>query len=158
MEETWVGFSCAELQTLEKLKDKFESVSTYLITSDTIAGHLAGVILEKLLPQKDYTLQELKRIQDFDVLSKDKFKIRRGFDNYVKYLIQTYTEGYNISGGYKAIIPVTTLVASLKKNSLFYNFEDSEMLIEIPPFPYDWHIDRFQKFEDFLEKCNQKVA
>lgn len=151
--EKWEGFSCAELQTLENLQAKYkDGVQTYLVTSDTIAGYLAGQILEKFLPSRNIIVHELKKINDFDVLSKDKFKIRRGFDNYVKYLIRTYAEGFNISGGYKAIIPITTLIASLKSNSLFYNFEDSEMLIEIPPFPYDWQIDKFQKFEDFFKK------
>ena len=155
--EKWVQFSCAELQTLENLQKRYTSgVQTYLVTSDTIAGHLAGEILEKLLPSRNIIVQELKKINDFDVLSKDKFKIRRGFDNYVKYLIQTYAEGFNISGGYKAIIPITTLIASLKNNSLFYNFEDSEMLIEIPPFPYDWKIERFQKFEEFFKEIESE--
>ncbi|WP_027003420.1 hypothetical protein [Hugenholtzia roseola] len=154
--EAWNGFSCAELQTLKKLQERHETVSTYLVTSDTITSYLAGKILEKALAQKNITVQELKKIEEFDVLSKDKFKIRRGFDNYVKYLIETYVEGYNISGGYKAIIPITTLIASLKKASLFYNFEDSEMLIEVPPFPYDWQIERFEKFEEFFKKIQEE--
>lgn len=155
--EGWNGFSCAELQTLKKLQERYETVSTYLVTSDTIAGYLAGQILEEVLPQKNITVQELKKIDDFDVLSKDKFKIRRGFNNYVEYLMKyDYVNGYNISGGYKAIIPISTLIASLTKTSLFYNFEDSEMLIEVPPFPYDWQIERFQKFEGFFGKMQSE--
>lgn len=155
----WDNFDCAEWQTLKKIKERFKgTVSTYLVTSDTIAGHLAGEILEQLLPTRDIIFQGLKRIVDFDVISKDKNKIRRGLDNYVNYLMKDdiFVDGYNISGGYKAIIPTTTLIASYTECTLYYNFEDSQHLIEIPPFPFDWPIDRFEFFEEFFEKLQKE--
>lgn len=155
----WEQADSAEIKTLKLLIEKFGKVSTYLVTSDTIAGVLAGALLKDILSKRGILIQgEPKRIDKFDVLSKDKTKIKQGFDQYIKYLVNDiYVNGYNISGGYKAIIPITTLIASYKKLPLFYNFEASEVLIEIPPFPYDWDLDRFSVFEDFLKKVEEGI-
>ncbi len=46
----------------------------------------------------------------------------------------------NISGGYKIVIPILTLLGQLYDLPLYYNYEDSEELIEIGkmPFSFDW--------------------
>lgn len=46
----------------------------------------------------------------------------------------------NISGGYKAVIPVLTLVGQLYNVPLFYTYEDSADLIEVKKLPidFDW--------------------
>jgi CRISPR/Cas system-associated protein Csm6 len=56
----------------------------------------------------------------------------------------------NISGGYKALIPVITIMGQLYDMDVKYLYEDSEKLIEVGSLPidYDWH--KVEEYYDFL--------
>jgi CRISPR/Cas system-associated protein Csm6 len=62
----------------------------------------------------------------------------------------------NISGGYKALIPILTILGQLYRVPLFYIYEDSNELIEINQLPisFDWILA--QEYMFFLNK--QKLS
>ena len=62
----------------------------------------------------------------------------------------------NISGGYKAVIPVLTLLAQLEEIIIYYIYEDSTELIEIGNLPinFDWGI--IEKYVEIIKNSNKR--
>jgi|GEM_PF-6268950 len=48
--------------------------------------------------------------------------------------------------------------ASSLKGAIRENFEESDVLIEIPPFPYDWDLGRFKNFETIFIQIQQEAG
>jgi len=127
---------CAEIKTLIKIKKKLKSISTILFHSDTVTGFLSSELIQKYLKDNEIDVIGLERIEHLDVFSSDDSKIKKGLNNLIKSVLKaTEISGFNISGGYKAFIPTMTLLASYKKCPSYYIFEESDYLIEVPPFP-----------------------
>lgn len=161
----------AEIKSLLKIKERLnEEIHSLLVTSDTLKGYFAGDLLCMLLNEMPgISAEQPERIPGFDVsvttgeALKDEQKMKDGIENYIEYLITTTNQyeafaGYNISGGFKAMIPITTMIASLKHYPVFYIYEKSEYLIQIPPFPFtvDLNICKtfypiFKHIEDYGE-------
>jgi CRISPR/Cas system-associated protein Csm6 len=59
---------------------------------------------------------------------------------------------YNITGGYKALIPYMTIMAQLNKLPLFYIFEDTDDLIEIPQMPISINYSLFSKYKHIFKE------
>lgn len=148
----------AEIKSLLKIKERVGDIRTILVTSDTLKGYFAGEILEELLSSTfGIPVDAVKRIEGLDVRKTEGRDIQEGFDAYIHYLLgNTYMGmGYNISGGYKAIIPISTLIASWKSVPLYYIYEDSDYLVEIPPFPFQFDISICRIFQPLFEKIEQ---
>lgn len=143
----------AEVKSLTKIQQKVGDVRTVLVTSNTLLGYLAGEILQTLLPRWDINVDYVQKIQGLDVNNTDGSIIKKGFDNYIEFLLGTTYTGmaYNISGGYKAIIPISTLIASWKRVSLYYIYEDSDYLVEIPPFPFHFDLNICETFKTIFQ-------
>lgn len=67
---------------------------------------------------------------------------------------------FNISGGYKAIIPIMTILGQLERISLNYMYEDSNNLVEIGNLPiyFDWSVieDNYTAFEGIRYQKDDK--
>lgn len=159
----------AEIKSLLKIKERVGDIRTILVTSDTLKGYFAGHVLYTLLNEVfGIPAERPERIEEFDVTiaqgcaqEEGQRKIKAGFDNYIRFLLETsntYEDslaGYNISGGFKAMIPISTLIASLKKHPVFYIYEQSDYLIEIPPFPFIYDPDICKPFEQLFGYLEQ---
>ncbi|MCB0650817.1 MAG: hypothetical protein KDC85_06040 [Saprospiraceae bacterium] len=69
----------------------------------------------------------------------------------------------NISGGYKAIIPIVTLLGQIEQVPLIYNYENSSDLVTIGnlPFTFDWAVvEAVKPFlkRNFLENPSIKMV
>ncbi|NPB08512.1 MAG: putative CRISPR-associated protein [Aquificae bacterium] len=155
----------AELNTIKRILDeqRFPIKKVYLIATDTVAGVLSTELIGAFLEEKWDLEAEVRRIEGLNVEVNDKDIVRKGFQNLINFLV--YEKGeeapisvYNVSGGFKAVIPVFTLVASFLKVPLVYIYERSDYLIEIPPFPFTVDEEIVKPLESLLEKLEDSGA
>ena len=160
----------AELQSTAKIQNELNNdIIVQLLASDTIASRLAAEILSgnvaggclgrNICVNFDAGSDIISGLQ---VKNRQKF-LREGMNALICRIEQinsTLTGGdqslaINITGGYGATLPYLTIYAQLKSIPLYYNFEESNELIEIPPAPLsiNWdaigpHFEVLQKIED----------
>ncbi len=148
----------AEIKSLLKLKaEKNGDLEVYLLATDTISSSLAAEIVKEILENNNFTVHfnpELDVIGDLQVEDYNRFE--RGKDNLIKRisdLIDTFTKDksgdkkrkyirknilFNITGGYKGVIPILTILAQLYECEIFYIFEKSNNPITIPRIPINF--------------------
>lgn len=139
----------AELASLCVLKDNDkidEDDKIVLLSTETMGGQFCADVNKKVLDmlkwcnvseptiikgfktkkttENDENISESFTIDGLNNLKKqvEKLVITKNEDNY-----------FNITGGYKAIIPFSTIVAFSKSMSLMYLYEGSDDLIIVPP-------------------------
>lgn len=56
-----------------------------------------------------------------------------------------------ISGGYKSIVPYTTLIGLLTRHGLYYIYEDSDQLLELPNLPISIDMNVFRPNFNFIK-------
>jgi len=146
----------AEIKSLTKLQEeRREELEVYLITTDTVASNLAAEIIkdyfennhkikiaqktsidnlqiwdfEKFERGKDKLIADISALMKEFVLDSDEIKRRKYYkDNVV----------FNVTGGYKGIIPIITILAQLYECEIYYIFEDSTDMISIPRIPINF--------------------
>lgn len=156
----------AEIKSLVKLKERFkEDFEVYLLYSDTAMGKLAAEIIRDVLQNmeifKDSEIKKPDCINNLQIQDNEKFII--GMNNLIhKFYDEIATSGWgdnviiNITGGYKATIPYLTILGQVNKSPIFYIFEDTDALIEIPYLPLDIKWDLFEKYEDLFLEFNKE--
>ncbi len=156
----------AEIKSLVKLKEKFkEDFEVYLLCSDTVTGRLAAEVIRDVLQYmeifKDSEIKKPDCIKNLQVQDNEKFKV--GMNNLIhKFYDEIATSGWgdnviiNITGGYKATIPYLTILGQVNRSPIFYIFEDTDALIEIPYLPLDIKWDLFEKYESLFLEFNEE--
>jgi len=143
--------SCAELTSITKLKEKDEDIEVYLIATDTIESVVVCEILKEVLKEKNIVVifDNSCIIEGLRVDSKANFE--NGIDNLIDKLFSIIEKKdsvydkdsviFNITGGYKGIIPYFSAIAQVFNYEIVYTFEDKESeLISIKSLPIE--IDR----------------
>lgn len=160
----------AELQSTAKIQNTLNrDITVYLLASDTIASRLAAEILSGNVAAGILGGQvSVKFNPEQDVISglqvnNRKIFLKKGMNTLIRRIDQINLRitasgqslAINITGGYGASLPYLTIYAQLKSVPLYYNFEDSNELIEIPhsPLTIDWnaigpHFDVLQKIDN----------
>lgn len=158
------GQVTAEMSSLVKIqaivKDDLE---IYLLSTDTILSFLTAKILKDVFIEK-YSQQspsmKVKKIEAVKGLRVEKRKTfeQEGVVGLIN-MIDNMAEGYygnvifNMTGGYKAIIPYLTIMAQINSVPLYYTFEDTEgmkeELLRIPQAPIDI---KWELFEEYWEQ------
>ncbi|MDQ7032453.1 MAG: putative CRISPR-associated protein [Desulfonauticus sp.] len=132
---------CAEIKSILKLNKKFSNsfLDIHLLTSDTILSNIAAEIIEEYFTEiNNINIKKIVLIKDLQVEDDKKFK--NGLINLiieVENICSNYYENviFNITGGYKAIIPYITIMAQINGCDIYYIFEDTDSLIKIPKTP-----------------------
>lgn len=147
----------AEIKSLTKLKQELkDDLGVYFLTSDTVLSKVASEIItenwKNFEELKDYNffIKEIKNLQ-----VKDKRLFNDGMVNLIN-AIYKIAKGYwgnviiNISAGYKATLPFLTILAQVNKCPIYYIFENTDALINIPfvPLSINWQV--FKENEHFL--------
>lgn len=128
-----------------------------LVCTDTEQGYLCGRILQNFLETEVACEVQLVRVEGLQVMDGDLFK-KTGLHNYLQLLLDThryYQASHqiimNLTGGFKSVIPYSTVAAMFLELPIFYVFEFSDQLIELPPLPisvdftlFSDHHERFQ--------------
>lgn len=160
----------AEVQSLDKVRKKLkEEASIHLLATDTILSRLAAELLQKWYAEKFPELEikfssqpNTDVIKGLQVQSLHLFRTE-GFPNLIKRVRKLANDGnywgdivFNLTGGYKGIIPIMTTIAQVEGVQCFYIFQEDDEntpdLIEIPPVPLEVKTDVFVKyFNDFQQ-------
>lgn len=159
----------AEIKSICKIVEESEDTEfkVYLLCSDTAigmsAGHLVKAFFEGYeMEGKTITIEIPEHIKGLQIDNADKFEDEAVLDLITK--INTITKWdnekkalpkkdviLNISGGYKALVPIMTIVGQLQGVQLKYIYEDSDKLITIGNLPvnFDWDVidENYTAFE-----------
>ena len=146
----------AEIKSLSKihkeLKNDFE---IYFLYSDTILSKLACELIEETLSGTGFENSKVykRSIDHLQILDGEVFK--KGLVNLINEIYRIANEYWdnvviNITGGYKATIPYLTILAQVNRCSIYYIFENTDVLIEIPYIPLDIKWSIFEKYEEFF--------
>lgn len=165
----------AETQSLFKIKSFIkEDLTVFLIATDTILSRLAAEILMEWY-QAHYSDWEINfssqpghdLIKGLQVQNLSLYK-REGFPNLISRIRKIANDGvywddiaFNLTGGYKGIIPVLTTIAQVERVPCYYLFqEDDEShpdLIEIPAVPLQIKTDLFEVYYDEFQKISSDL-
>jgi putative CRISPR-associated protein (TIGR02619 family) len=166
----------AETQSLVKIQEKLkEDIEVYLLATDTILCQLSAEII-KIWMEEHYPTWEIKFssqpgfdvIKGLQVQSLSLYR-REGFSNLIKRIRKIANDGnywedivFNITGGYKGIIPILTTIAQVEGIPCYYIFQDENEnnpdLIEIPPIPLEIRSDLFKKHYLPFQKITGNVC
>jgi putative CRISPR-associated protein (TIGR02619 family) len=151
--------AAAEIASIEAIRNGAIDDEIYLICTETLASRLVAEVL------KLYFGEAVKRIvvvEGLQVKNKERFE-RKGVIELINELSKIAQNGYywddcffNITGGYKAAIPILTVIAQVKKRPIQYIFEESDsnkyQLIGLPQLPLsiDWQV-LFKYSKNFIE-------
>ncbi len=160
----------AELHSLIKIHErKGEELGVILLASDSVSSALAAFLikefLEKNLNDKFPEVKfdpERNVISNLQVINKTNFLKEglKGLIEFLEWVKKTYTAqeiAVNITGGFKATIPYITIFANLNGISLYYIFEKTEELIEIPPLPVQIDREFIKAYWEFLKKLEGTI-
>jgi CRISPR/Cas system-associated protein Csm6 len=171
--------SILKIAGVKKPEELREKVEVVLLSSDTVLSKLAcDLIYEWFKPYDDFQFSEYNII---DNQKKHKYNLdgkgfviqnlrisdnkdyEKGFMRLIEVLDDLDlkpTDVLNITGGYKAIIPIMTIYGQLKNVPLNYIYDESELgkadLIELTGLPinFDWAFGEL--YVDFLTKTGRK--
>ena len=159
----------AEIKSLLKLKEIIdENIEVQLLATDTILSVLSAEILSNLEILNNITInfnRNQDTIKGLQVRNSKQFR-NEGLCNLVNRIHNIANGNYkniifNITGGYKAVIPYLTIMAQVNNCLITYIFEDTKELITIPETPIKIDYDIFEenyneikKLEDGIEDFN----
>ncbi len=162
----------AEIASLIQIQQELNcSIEVYLIATETIHSHLCAELIQdwfKKFPQENISiLPTIKVIQGLQVRDKSLFE-KEGIVHLIEELNSIAQNGnywddcvFNITGGYKAIIPFMTILAQIKKRPLYYIFEEGDNdkyeLIEIPKSPLSFDSSFFDDYWEVFQELESQV-
>jgi len=147
----------AEIKSLIKLQEELkEDFDIYLLHSDTALGRLAAeIIKDNISLYEECGLKiskvDIHPIENLQIQNRQKFiKGMQELINNIYKISQNYWGNVviNITGGYKATIPYLTILAQVNQCPIYYIFENTDALIQIPNIPIDIN---WKLFEDYWE-------
>jgi len=155
----------AEVSSLIKYAQNHkEDLEVILFASDTLLSHVIATTLADAVsgfkvdglyeitiyynPDQDY----LKGMQIKDIKAFQKEGIRHLVNRYLDIKSSCYkAPAINITGGYKGLIPMLAILGQIYGCTIFYMFENTDVIIEIPKLPVQMDENIFMKyFETFL--------
>ncbi|HOV26838.1 MAG TPA: putative CRISPR-associated protein [Pseudobacteroides sp.] len=159
---------CAEMKSIMKIMEKYrdDTFDIQLISTDTALSRLCSELIYESL-RGEGKINDIIFDPDKDVIEglqiwEGKVFQEKGLKELTDYLNKN-VEGrfehssipnlvYNITGGYKALIPYMTIMAQLNNIPLFYIFEDTDDLIEIPQMPISINYSLFSKYKHIFKE------
>jgi putative CRISPR-associated protein (TIGR02619 family) len=156
----------AEIKSLIKLQEELkEDFDIYLLHSDTALGRLAAeIIKDNISLYEEYGLKisrvDIHPIENLQIQNRQKFiQGMQELINKIYKISQNYWGNVviNITGGYKATIPYLTILAQVNQCPIYYIFENTDTLIQIPNIPIDinWKLfEDYWKSFSLIEKLN----
>lgn len=159
IEDNYLNTNCsAEIKTLSKIED-FDKHKHYLLTTDTAISLSAANLIKRFLKEKCNINDDnivIESITGLQVHNPVDFK-NIGMNNLIAKIkeIKDDAKGeeviLNISGGYKALIPILTIIGQLENIPLKYIYEDSNELIEIPDLQIDFDFTFIEEYYNAFE-------
>lgn len=158
----------AEINSLERL-DLTCSSKVVLLATDNAASKACANALKRFITQHfDLAEQniEIKRIEGLQVHDVKVLK-EQGFRELVKTVLNYLTDDnlnyqydviLNPTGGYKGVMPFLTVLGMLYGKPSVYIFEHAEQLIYLPPLPFTFDIDIYNRVVPALKRIDEQTA
>lgn len=140
-----IGKISAEINCLNKIKAEAGDFLFFLV-SDTPDGEICGKLLVEFCQEyfkpvacQNYTIPGLQ-VKDAQLFE------REGLNNFLDKVLdimdryQGYEIIFNPNGGFKAVVPYTTLLGLVFNISTYYIFERSGQVIKLPAAPVDFDL------------------
>ncbi len=155
----------AEIKSIIKFVKKHkEDVIVNLIATDSILSCIAAEVIKETIDSYEIdgnTIEvefniENDSIKELQVRDYEKFK-KYGIANLLNRCNKIAPEGVsevylNITGGYKGVIPIMTLIGQVYNYKVIYIYEETETIVTLPNIPLKFDYEWFEKdFEVFNE-------
>ncbi len=148
----------AESATLSQLPQK--NLRFYFLASDSIATVVVAEVLQRFYKRVAPSIQTEIRVI-YGLSMKDKNSFERGIDSLIievlKILKKEKDVIFNITAGYKGVIPYFSTIAQIFNAKLIYDFEGIQnRLITIDPLPIEFDRSFFELLYPYLVHKNFK--
>ncbi|HOV79917.1 MAG TPA: hypothetical protein PK728_07380 [Bacillota bacterium] len=145
----------AEIKSLHKIQKKLaDNLDVYLLATDTAVSALAAeIIQDSFARSKEFRLNFNPQKDVIGGLQVDNYQlfVLTGLPGLVR-RVENIAGGnfgdvvFNIAGGYKGIIPYLTVMGLINNCDIYYIFEESQTVIEIPKVPLEINYSLFEKY------------
>mgnify|MGYP000474712695 CR=1 FL=1 len=169
----WVDIS-AEIKSITKIMEKYQGNEfiIQLISTDTVTSRFCSeVICDVLKLDKRKDITGVAFDSQKDVIGGLQIWNAKDFQEDGLKILIDHLEScvipcingeipftvYNITGGYKALIPYITIMAQINNTPIFYLFEDTDDLIEIPQMPININYSMFAKHKNVFEDLKNEI-
>lgn len=145
---------CAELQSIAKIRESNVEIEVYLICTDTILSPLCAEFIAKRLISNGisvkfkYNNHHIIEGLIVDGANASTTFEEQGFPNLIQIIKEIEKQAssenrpiLNISGGYKALIPVMTIMGQLYNMEVNYMYESSSDIIKLGRLPINFDFD-----------------
>lgn len=151
----------AEIKSLNKIlqREKIDEGKIFLFSSDTILSKIATEkiknILNRMLKQRFDIV--IENVENLKIDTEENFKT--GLNNLLNKINLRVVDFnkpnwediiINITGGYKAIIPYLTIIAQHRNCKIYYIFEETDTLLNVPIIPIKFDYEIIERNYDFL--------
>lgn len=158
----------AEINSLERL-DLTRSSKVILLATDNAASKACANELKKFIAQhfslidKNIDIKRIKGLQVHDVKALKEQGFRELVTTVLAYLTDDdlnyqYEVVLNPTGGYKGVMPFLTVLGMLYGKRSVYIFEHAEQLISLPPLPFTFDIDIYNRVVPALKRIDEQTA
>ena len=125
----------------------------------TLGGVLVAAILSEFLPKAYNNKIQVTTFFTQNLGSTKGENFREGLKNFIGNIYRTISEnnkkGYTVyilaSGGYKSVIPYCTIAGLLTGVPVYYIYEDSDQLVELPSLPIGIQKELFKPYANILK-------
>lgn len=158
----------AEINSLERLgltpSSKVILLATDNAASKACASELKNFIAHHFsLADKNVEIKRIKGLQVHDVKALKEQGFRELVTTVLSYLTDDalnyqYEVILNPTGGYKGVMPFLTLLGMLYGKSSVYIFEHAEQLINLPPLPFSFDIEIYNRVVPALKRIDEQTA
>lgn len=147
----------AEINSLFRMKLS-EGDKIIFLTSDTDVGESVASVIAKLIETRKGCKVTVKRIKGLQTDNRKQFDTV-GIPTLTDVIISkvesnryTFNIVLNATAGFKATIPYITFIGMIFHIPIRYIFEQSESIIELPPIPLEFDIERLKQLEPVINK------
>lgn len=128
------------------------------LSSDTDDGEMVANCLANVLRNNKHCETKVYRIKGLQIDDRKRFDktgvselSERIIDEVERYKYQ-YSIVLNATAGYKATVPYLTFIGMVFHLPIRYLFESSESIIDLPPIPIEFDLDRLKKLEPIIDE------
>jgi len=125
--------------------------------SDTEVGENVAEYLKRIINKRKGCETRVKRIAGLQTDNKEKFDTE-GITNLTEAILSEvdanrwlFSISLNATAGFKAAVPYLTFIGMIFHLPIFYLFEQSENIIELPPIPIEFDLARLKQLEPVIE-------
>lgn len=154
-EPTLMEYS-AEINSLFRMGLSKDDKVVFL-SSDTDESEIVAQDLSKVLNRVKGCKADVKRIKGLQTSDRKRFD-SEGIPNLTEKIIKEVEDNthsfhiiLNATSGFKATVPYLTFIGMIFRLPIQYLFERSESIIELPPIPIEFDLERLKQLEPVMD-------